>query len=125
MPDLLHDYIIEQTDFSRLDEIFILKHTSEHIDTSARFFFELIPHTIDINAASFTVSATDPSFPVVTVIRQLDHIVLTCACEIPKSKMCRHQAQVLHNIVRRPELRIFFDEPLRRSRLSAYAKDYG
>lgn len=119
------DYILPYTDLSCLDDIFILKHSAEHIETDARLFFELQPSSIHINAASFTHPSPHTDFREVTVIRRLNTLVLTCACETPRVKMCKHQAQVLYNISRRPELRIFFDEQLRHQKMLLMARDYG
>ena len=103
----------------------ILKHSAAFLDSGKRDFFEIEPEEIGINSGIFTHSVSNLIFPLV-VVNQLDAgLLLICPCNNLKTTLCEHQAQVLHNILERPVLRIFFDKNLRINKLKEEAKFYG
>lgn len=119
------DYIIEHHSFATLSLADILKHCSEMIDSGSKSFDEIKPQTIDINVGLFIHPTSTIPFPAVSVTQTNELIVLSCPCKTPKKKLCQHQAQVLWNILNRPNLRIFFDAQLRAVTLQNAAKEYG
>jgi len=120
-----YDYVFKNFDLKDLSALLILKHLNQQIFTEAKDFYHLQPQQIEIGFAVFSHPNPDLFFPIVQV-QQFDHTVkLSCRCSTPKNKLCAHQAQVLYNVLKRDELRIFFDEPLRIVKIKEIAKDYG
>ncbi|MBW4889245.1 DEAD/DEAH box helicase [Mucilaginibacter sp. HMF5004] len=60
-----------------------------------------------------------------SVIQQHNKIILACNCEQAANRLCTHQAEVLLQIIKKDELRVFFDEKLRDQKLRKFAVDYG
>lgn len=119
------EYILKDFDFSELTGLFILKHVNEQIDTGVKGFYDLHVEDIGIDFCFFSHPGNSIPFPEVSVIQNASHTILTCACTDTSSKLCVHQAQVLHNIMDRPAIRLFFDARLRKERMKLKAKDYG
>ncbi|TCD11216.1 DEAD/DEAH box helicase [Pedobacter frigidisoli] len=120
-----YDYILRDFNLKNLNAIVILKHLNQQIHTDSRGFFTLFPEQIEIDFGAFSFPDSSIYFPVVQVQQNEDSVKLSCRCVTPKNKLCEHQAQVLYNILQRPDLLIFFDENLRRQKLSKIAIDYG
>ncbi|RYU83311.1 DEAD/DEAH box helicase [Hymenobacter persicinus] len=79
------------------------------------------------DAGEFTVAAPGWSVPVTVTQTQTPAPGLTvrCGCPALRGRLCGHQAQVLLALLRRTELRIFFDTDLRQTRLRREARAYG
>jgi len=120
-----YDYILEDFNLKDLNAIVILKHVNQHINTDAKGFYQLFPEQIEIDFAAFSHNEAEVPFPIVQIQQNESEVRLSCRCDTPKTKLCAHQAQVLFNILQRQDLLIFFDENLRRQKLSKIALDYG
>jgi SNF2 family DNA or RNA helicase len=120
-----YDYVFKNFDLKDLSALVILKHLNQQVYTDAKGYYNLQPEQIEINFASFSNPDPDLYFPIVQVHQTENDVKLHCRCANPKNRLCEHQAQVLYNILKRDELKIFFDLPLRESKLKVVAKDYG
>lgn len=118
-------YILEGVRLGQLSYLDILKQSTEAVEGYRRGVLDLQPVEISLGFGVFMNTSIHSEFPPVTVTQLLESLVLTCPCATPKRRMCRHQTEVLLNIIDRPELRIFFDERFRMERLRQFAVDYG
>jgi hypothetical protein len=86
------------------------------------------PETLQLDYGVFTSTvpvAGAATFPTVVVAQLMRGLLVSCACAAPKVGLCEHQALVLISVLRRKELRVFFDAALRRELLAVTARDYG
>ncbi|ERJ60853.1 DEAD/DEAH box helicase [Sphingobacterium paucimobilis] len=83
------------------------------------------PLHIQIDQALFTKNSMGPMYPEVGIHQEGTSLALTCTCGIQSDKLCVHQFEVLDAILKREELRVFFDDRLRDSRLRSLAAGYG
>jgi len=120
-----YDYILEDFNLKNLNAIFILKHLNQQIHTESKGFFDIVPEQIEIDFGAFGRHESDMPFPIVQIQQNENSVKLSCRCATPKNKLCEHQAQVLYNVLQRQDLLIFFDENLRKQRLSKIALNYG
>jgi hypothetical protein len=61
----------------------------------------------------------------VVVGQRADGLALSCDCHSAPHKLCEHQALVLTAIIKRDELRVFYDQALRYEKIRKVAVDYG
>jgi len=120
-----YDYIISDFNLKNLSSIVILKHVNHQVYTDAKGYFNVFPEQIEIDFGAFSYEDSTLPFPIVQVQQNERSVKLSCRCATPKNKLCEHQTQVLYNILRRQDLLIFFDENLRRQKMSKIALDYG
>ncbi|MEY3443401.1 MAG: hypothetical protein RLZZ519_1682 [Bacteroidota bacterium] len=125
MRDHPQDYVLENFTFANLGFPDILQHSTEGIFAYKRGAIDIQPAHLKLNAGAFSVPNVYAEYPTVGVVQSGNSIVVTCPCKAVKRTLCKHQSEVLCNILDRPSLRIFFDEKLRTNRLKEYAKDYG
>ena len=118
-------YVIPDFHISQLSYGWILKHSSVFVSSDKRGFSDIQPISIHLNEGIFTNPSSKMPFPTVMVSKVGTSLELSCACQSPKSKLCEHQIQVLLNILDRPNLKVFFDEDLRREQIKEAAKAYG
>jgi len=60
-----------------------------------------------------------------SLIQQENQIILFCNCQMQQERLCRHQAQLLFHIIKKEELKIFFNPVFRHRKLKQFAHDYG
>lgn len=118
-------YILPNFHISSLNHSFILQHSAAFASTSKRAFFEVHPESIEINAGVFIHPNHPLPFPTVVVTTHDHTLAVSCACVLPKKRLCEHQVQVLLNIIERPTLKAFFDEKLRDEKIREVAGQYG
>ncbi|MDJ1470447.1 DEAD/DEAH box helicase [Xanthocytophaga flava] len=116
-----HFYILEGHVLTTLTSTVIEAHSSIHPPIDTRGFFDLVPTSISLDSASFS----HPLIAQVTIHQQTNDIIARCTCNHSESSLCESQRQVLYNLVKRDELRIFFDDKLRHTRIRQIAIDYG
>jgi len=119
------EIIFENCQFSHLSHAFILANSAAMPDTSAERFFLVLPEMIELNVGTFSNPGGGLVFPLVSVRYSKATLALGCSCNYGKHKLCDHQAQVLYNILDRPDLRIFFDDRLRHKSILTIAEQYG
>ncbi|PWS26531.1 DNA helicase [Pedobacter yonginense] len=120
-----YDYILRDFNLKNLSSIVILKHVNHQVYTDAKGYFNIIPEQLEINFGAFSYEDSSLHFPIVQVQQNENSVKLSCRCTSPKNKLCEHQTQVLYNILQREDLLIFFDETLRRIKMSKIAVAYG
>jgi SNF2 family DNA or RNA helicase len=120
----MHQFILENFQASELNTTIILKHSADFADTSQRGFFDLQPQNIEINYASFLIQSGLADTTVLVEQTESD-VKLSCGCSGLKNRLCDHQIQVLHNLLNRKDLRMFFDKNLRHEQIRLAAKDFG
>ncbi|WP_439581410.1 DEAD/DEAH box helicase [Dyadobacter bucti] len=119
------NFTFEDFNISALSHSHILQNSAELPATDTRGFFDIQPELIDLNYAVFNFPVTYID-PVKVTIRQTPHsVVMYCACQSSVKKLCKHQIQVLYNIMNRKDIRAFFDEKIRFEKIKDVAKDYG
>ena len=119
------EIIFENFQFSNLTQAFILANSAAMPDTGSGRFFAVHPDMIGLNVGSFSNPGGGLVFPPVLVQYKEDKLLLACGCTTGGNKLCTHQAQVLYNIMERPDLRIFFDTALRHQQIKTVAQNYG
>ena len=119
------EIIFENSLFSGLTPVFIVANSSSMPDTTDPRFFSILPATINLNVATFINPGSSIAFPPVLVHFYKNKLILSCTCNTQQNKLCNHQAQVLYNILERPDLRIFFDDRLRHQSITKIALNYG
>ncbi|WP_432712212.1 DEAD/DEAH box helicase [Pedobacter sp.] len=123
MPD--REILIEDFTADQLSPVFIAKHAEHPADPELNDFYDLRPVDPELGYCLFISRPGTGKTAYVTV--NLDHktLRLGCDCDEEGIKLCTHQAQVLFNLMRREELRVFFDTPLRHEKMRVVAKEYG
>ena len=120
------DYVFQNFSFSDLTNTFILKNSLEFANDGKRGYFDLQVLSLKINQGSFKDSYSFyQTLPVHIRINEANDLILSCACKTPKKKLCEHQVQMMYNLKDRKEIRVFFDEVLRKEVLYSKALDYG
>ncbi|MEO6229718.1 MAG: SNF2-related protein [Ferruginibacter sp.] len=119
------EIIFENCVFSNLSPAFILAHSAAVPDTGADRFFSVQPEMIELNAGTFSNPGGGLVFPPVWIRFSKATLALGCSCNYGQQKLCDHEAQVLYNIMERPDLRIFFDDRLRHLRIENIAQQFG
>lgn len=79
------------------------------------------PVNLQLNQGTFVKAGS----PEVSATQEDNNLILSCGCDATAEKLCEHQALVLAAIVKRDELRVFFDDKLRHEKLKRFAVDYG
>ena len=119
-----YDYILETITIPSLTDSLLTKHSGGFV-SSLDGYADIQPQAIAVNQGSFTSSSRVIYFPTVVVKQIEQSLQLSCECSAPKDKLCEHHVQVLSSLIRRKELRIFFDQPLRHAAMKQVAKEYG
>ncbi|HWV70410.1 MAG TPA: hypothetical protein VN040_01765, partial [Pseudosphingobacterium sp.] len=116
-------YIIEDFSPLQLSDLLLWK----HVGTQLRFDedIQIKPFLLEIAKGAFTL--LNPNMvPVIVKIWFLENkLMFHCDCNESKSRLCNHQAHALHRIIKDEEIRIFYDDFLRKEKLKRIAKDYG
>ncbi|WP_158799942.1 DEAD/DEAH box helicase [Pedobacter sp. L105] len=118
-------YVLSNFKIADLSAVLIMKHSAGPADTGATGYLDLFPQHISINFASFTDTNSQIHFPQVSLRKDQDNLILSCRCDMPKTRLCDHQARTLYNLLNRQELLIFFDEKLRHQKIRTFAAAYG
>ena len=108
-----------------LTELLISRHTSVSVVPDPVVHHYIFPTAIELNHGIFTNSRNKLDFPPVTVIQEAGTVFLTCNCKTQHEFLCEHQAIVLTAILKKEDLRVFYDDQLRHERLKKFAADYG
>jgi len=118
--------ILSTLQIESLTERIIARYSSENIYFELGMLQNTIPVNLEINQGTF-VNGNQATSPFeVTCVQQEHQLILSCTCSnLSKHKLCKHQALVLSAIVKRDELRVFFDINLRIKKLKSFAVDYG
>lgn len=121
----LKEYILSDTNIGKLSVYDLLRHTQNANFLEIKDFENIYPISLEINAGVFTKTESLLGFANVAVSQVGDAIISSCSCNNATSKLCEHQAEVIHCILEQRDFRIFFDKQLRHKVLSHTAKGYG
>lgn len=83
------------------------------------------PMSLQLNQGVFTNQYSKVAFPKVGITQEAGSLILACDCFAETDRLCEHQATALAAILKRDELRVFYDETLRHNKLKKFAADYG
>ncbi|AHM62827.1 SNF2-like protein [Flammeovirgaceae bacterium 311] len=121
-----HTFAIHNFSPAVLNTGFILTNSSEQLPTTGRSPNAVLPQMIRINRALFAGSSPADGFPAVEVALAEGSLQLHCDCAATTTtRLCEYQALVLHTIINRREIRVFFDAGLRHDTIREVAKEYG
>ncbi|WP_207420796.1 DEAD/DEAH box helicase [Desertivirga brevis] len=121
---LYHTYTIQNFDILSLNEVYIQIHSSESFPSS-KDTLGITPEEIGLNNATFILNEERDQPVVVSVLLLQNVLTTSCSCNLKTSKLCRHQSQVIYNIHKRDDIRLFFDDLARRERIKKYAEQFG
>ena len=110
-------YIIHKT-VTDLTESIVAQYAPPGFDGG---YEQILPEELSVNNGVFVNRANR----VVSVIQQGNKIILACGCGEVQNKLCSHQAEVLVQMIKKDDYRIFFEEKLRHQKLRKFAVDYG
>ncbi|GAB4041055.1 DEAD/DEAH box helicase [Spirosoma jeollabukense] len=119
-----HDYLLEGITIPTLTDSLLARHSSGSV-FAVSGYVDIQPQELEINQGSFTSASRVAAFPTVTVTQTEQSVLVSCDCAVDKDGLCAHQVDVLLSIVRRKELRVFFDQALRYEAIKQVARDYG
>ena len=122
---ITHTLVVNGYEVSSLSESFIRQHTSAEAHLDDQGYKNVSPLNLEIDKGEFTKQLNSISFPAVTVLQQPLKITVSCECLAKGAFFCEHQAQILIAIVKRDDLRAFFDPKFRYEKLNQFAHDYG
>jgi len=116
---------LESVSIPILNTQLILAICSDMVASDARGFYDIQPHQILVNKASFDRVKSIRDSASVEIEQNEFGLQLNCTCGNASKSLCAHQAQVLFNVMNRDEFRVFFDEDLRLQKLKEYAVQVG
>lgn len=119
-----HEYVLDNFDSSVADDSFVFRYSSGVTDFPPEGFTAIVPDYIEVNSGLF-INLAEPEYPAVRAVLRENRMIFSCSCSAARSRLCSHESRVLYNIVRREEIRIFFDQSLRKRELKSFAADYG
>lgn len=118
-----HNLLFKGASGANLNEVLIAQYAVTAIFSEA--IADICPVHIAIDHGVFTNKRAIVAFPDVIVSQQADGIALSCDCHGEPHKLCEHQALVLTAIIKRDDLRVFYDQLLRYEKIRKVAVDYG
>jgi hypothetical protein len=111
-------YIIHDKTVGELTESIVAQYAPPGFDGG---YEQILPEELAINNGVFANRANR----VVSVTQQDNKIILACGCGEVQNKLCSHQAEVLVQLIKKDDYRVFFDEKLRHQKIRKFAADYG
>ncbi len=123
MPD--KEFVFEEFTAEQLNPTFIAQHAESSAPTELIDFYNVRALDPEIGYCMFICRPGTARSVYVTVSLVNTTLRLSCDCEEQGNELCSHQVQVLFNVIRREDLRLFFDAPFRHEKIKLVAKDYG
>ncbi|MBK8505061.1 MAG: DEAD/DEAH box helicase [Saprospiraceae bacterium] len=120
---LNHRFVFPNLTIEHLKEDHIHWNSQEKIENNP--VIQILVEKLGVDEGVFTYQGPLHVKQLVTLIQRDNQINLFCDCKTQETKLCRHQAQVLLNVLRRDDLRIFFSPKIRQQKLRRFAQDYG
>ncbi|WP_432709345.1 SNF2 helicase associated domain-containing protein, partial [Pedobacter sp.] len=120
-----HEIVIESFNAAQLDPAFIARHSAQPMDHEVTDLFDVRALDPEIGYCMFACRPGTARSAYVTVSLSGNTLRLGCDCQERGDKLCVHQTQVLYNVMRRAEIRLFFDPTLRHEKIKEAAYDYG
>ncbi|WP_207426262.1 DEAD/DEAH box helicase [Pedobacter sp. SYSU D00535] len=119
-----HRTVIAPFDIQLLNEVYIQIHGAEAFYPSPRSLTDLVAEEAEIDSIFF-IDQSLPNPVAVTVTIREESLLVGCSCSFSGPKLCQFQAKALYNIVKKPDLRLFFDKQVRNEKLKKFAEPYG
>jgi len=119
-----HTYILDLP-FAAITDTAILQRSGGGFDNHPSYYKQIVPEVIDIDSGVFYHEFDSDNFPQVTIVQNNGQLLLACGCNASHGRLCAHQTAVLTALVKKNDLRIYFDAPLRDEKLRKAAFDYG
>ncbi|MDB5012738.1 MAG: ATP-dependent helicase [Daejeonella sp.] len=120
-----HTLVIKGYEVCTLSENFVIQHTSPDVRLDDQEYKNIWPTRIEINNGEFINPYNNMNSLAVTVHQRPLEITVSCKCLSGNGTFCEHQSQVLIALIKKGDLRIFFDDKLRFEKLKHFAMDYG
>jgi SNF2 family DNA or RNA helicase len=120
-----HTVVFEGVEIMSLTETLIAQFSPGGTYPDAAESRLIVPVLLELNRGSFKKQNTIADFPVVGIVQEAGQLTLSCGCNAEGSRLCGHQAVILSAILKKDELRVFFDENLRQQKLKKFAAGYG
>ncbi|WP_354360804.1 DEAD/DEAH box helicase [Pedobacter sp. UYP30] len=117
------DFVIDDFNLRDLTDVVILKYINYPLYVDERNFLNLAVAQIEVDFAAFADG--NETQPPVLVVQSKNQVTLSCRCGQTKKWLCTHQSKALYNILKREELRIFFDDQFRKQKIKTIAFSYG
>ncbi len=118
-----HRFVFQHRKLSAISETHIAQHIANVPILDARAWQQIVPTSLQINQAVFQIQTT-PRYQV-SLLQEGQHLMLFCNCSFTGSQLCSHQALIMLSVLRKEDWAVFFDEQLRRTKITQIAKDYG
>src|SRR5690606_24733320 len=122
---LMTEIILPNVQINDLTERIIAQYSTGNIYFEPSTLQSTTPINLEINQGIFRCESRAIAPFEVTLIQQENQLYLNCTCNSEQHKLCEHQTQTLFAILRRDDLKIFFDAILRNKRFREIATDYG
>ncbi|WDF80720.1 SNF2-related protein [Mucilaginibacter sp. KACC 22773] len=119
-----HTYILDLP-FAAITETAILQRSGGGYDNHPAYYKHIVPEVIEINSGVFYHEFDAVNFPQVTIVQNNQQLLLTCGCTASHGLLCEHQTLVLTAVIKKNDLRIYFDSRLRDEKIRKAAIDYG
>jgi len=123
MPD--REIIIEDFNIGELNNVFIARHAAHPADADMWGYYEVKPLEPDLGYCLFICRPGSAMTAYVSLNIEGTTLRMGCDCKERGIGLCSHQIQVLYSVIRRDDIRLFFDQGLRREKMLQVAKDYG
>jgi hypothetical protein len=118
-----HNLLFKGATIAGLNEVLIAQYATGAV--FADNIADIIPNHLELNSGTFTNKRAMVAFPEVIIIQREGELSLSCDCYGEHGKLCEHQAIVLNALVKREELRMFYDQALRYEKIRKTAVDFG
>ncbi|EOR95406.1 DEAD/DEAH box helicase-like protein [Arcticibacter svalbardensis MN12-7] len=118
------EYLFNGLTLPALSEELITQH-SVNADYLLQSVNLVIPRYLFVDEGSFMLQYSADAFPEIKVKQSGNQLCISCSCKNKKTNLCEHQSLVLLSLLKRNELRVFFDRSLRHDKLQKFALDYG
>ncbi|QJD94866.1 DEAD/DEAH box helicase [Mucilaginibacter robiniae] len=119
-----HHYLLINYTVAQLTEGVLLQHSAGWLYDGVHAA-NVITETLSVDEGTFAVIVDRQVVATVKVEGQYQQVLLACTCQQTQQGLCEHQVQVLSFVLRKEDVKAFFDADLRYTKLKKVAADYG
>lgn len=116
---------IEEFNIDQLNSVFIANHAADPVNAGTEGYYEVRPVEPGLGYCMFSCRPGPSRSAFVVLSLEGSTLRMTCDCKERDAGFCSHQVRVLYEVMRKDNLRIFFDARLRREKMLRAAVDYG
>ncbi|WP_257670701.1 DEAD/DEAH box helicase [Parapedobacter tibetensis] len=120
-----HSFIFRDLTIGGLSESLIARHAANGGFANTHAINHVYAETITLEQATFTCQMDENSLATVHVLQEPDQLVVSSDVLGEPDRLNAAEAQVLSALLRKEDLRVFFDTGLRHQKLVKVAADYG